>query len=79
MAISPQVSGESAASAGAPDRELRVHRRHALVSKTLAAADVRGKTGATIIGKWINGELDAPPSPTQALRGRHDPGRRRQP
>lgn len=65
--ISPRVTGERRLGKALEIAEVRVHRGSALVGTTLAAANLRGATGATIIGKWIGGELDAPPSPTQPM------------
>lgn len=39
--------------------ELRVHRDSALVGKTLASADIRRRTGATIVGQWRGGVFSA--------------------
>jgi Trk K+ transport system NAD-binding subunit len=39
--------------------ELRVHRDSTLVGETIARADIRRRTGATIIGQWRGGELSA--------------------
>lgn len=39
--------------------ELRVHKDSALAGLTIAAADIRRRTGATIIGQWRGGELVA--------------------
>ncbi|MCX4243440.1 potassium channel family protein [Paraliomyxa miuraensis] len=39
--------------------ELRVHRDSALAGQTIAEADIRRRTGATIIGQWRGGEFNA--------------------
>lgn len=39
--------------------ELRVHRDSALAGQTIASADIRRRTGATIIGQWRGGEFSA--------------------
>ncbi len=39
--------------------ELRVHRDSALAGQTIAQADIRRRTGATVIGRWQGGEFSA--------------------
>ncbi len=39
--------------------ELRVHRDSVLVGQTVAAADIRRRTGATVVGQWQGGEFSA--------------------
>lgn len=39
--------------------ELRVHRDSALAGQTIAEADIRRRTGASIIGRWSDGEFQA--------------------
>lgn len=39
--------------------ELRVHRDSALAGQTIAEADIRRRTGASIIGRWSEGEFQA--------------------
>ncbi|MCH9680836.1 MAG: NAD-binding protein, partial [Deltaproteobacteria bacterium] len=39
--------------------ELRVHRDSALAGQTIAHADIRGRTGATVVGQWRGGEFSA--------------------
>jgi Trk K+ transport system NAD-binding subunit len=39
--------------------ELRVHKDSALAGQTIASADIRRRTGATIIGQWRGGEFSA--------------------
>lgn len=65
--IRPRVSGELRLGNALEIAEVRVHRGSALVGTSLAAARLRTATGATIVGRWNNGVLEAPPSPTRPL------------
>jgi Trk K+ transport system NAD-binding subunit len=65
--IRPRVAAELRLGNALEIAEVRVHRGSGLVGTTLAAAALRSTTGATIVGRWNNGALEAPPSPTRAL------------
>lgn len=53
--IATRVSGLSLLGSGVQATEVRVDRRSEFAGKTLAQADLRSKSGATIIAKWSKG------------------------
>lgn len=55
--ISPRLSGVQILGDSLEVAELRIHANSSLAGKTLAEAHVRARTGATIIGQWVGGEL----------------------
>jgi Trk K+ transport system NAD-binding subunit len=65
--ISPRVSGVQSLGRHLEIAEMRVHRESDLVGKTLQEAHVRRRTGATIIGRWVGGELLAQPALRQPI------------
>jgi Trk K+ transport system NAD-binding subunit len=48
--------------------ELPVSESSELVGRTIRNGNVRERTGATIVGAWIDGELQLPPSPDAVVR-----------
>lgn len=66
--ISPRVSGAHSLGRHIEIAELRVHATSSLAGKTLADADLRRKTGATIIGQWVGGTLQEQPSASATVR-----------
>jgi Trk K+ transport system NAD-binding subunit len=57
--ISPRVSGVQSLGRHLQISEARVQASSELVGKSLAEANVRRRTGATIVGQWVNGTLSA--------------------
>ena len=47
--------------------ELPVQRGSELVGRTLAESAIRERTGANVIGAWVRGEFETPPSPDAEL------------
>ena len=47
--------------------ELSIHRGSELVGTTLAESGLRERTGVNVIGLWVRGEFQSPPSPDTAL------------
>lgn len=60
--ISPRVSGVERLGQHLVIAEMRVHQDSELVGRTFQEADVRRRTGATVIGRWVGGELLAQPA-----------------
>jgi voltage-gated potassium channel len=55
--ISPRVSGIRQLGTHLDVAELRVHGKSPLAGKTIAESALRSRTGATVVGIWIGGEL----------------------
>ncbi|WP_080509283.1 potassium channel family protein [Candidatus Halobonum tyrrellensis] len=47
--------------------ELLVHHGSPLVGRTVAECRIGERTGANIIGAWVNGRFESPPAPTRVL------------
>jgi len=47
--------------------ELPIQRGSDLVGRTLAESDIREQSGVNVIGAWIRGEFETPPSPEMEL------------
>ncbi len=56
--ISPRVAGIQQLGRNLEVAELRVGRDSPLAGRTLDAAAIGARTGATVIGQWVGGELD---------------------
>jgi Trk K+ transport system NAD-binding subunit len=65
--INPRVSGAQTLGRHLQIAEVRVDRGSPLVGKTLAESRLRAQTGATIVGRWRDGELRPPPGPKEKL------------
>ncbi|MCP3915551.1 MAG: hypothetical protein GY711_08355, partial [bacterium] len=65
--ISPRVAEFERLSPHIEVMELRVHAGGPLVGRTLAEANVRRRTGANIVGQWLDDELRSPPHADQPL------------
>ena len=48
--------------------EISVHPRSQLVETRIRNSNIRERTGANIVGAWIDGELQLPPSPDAIIR-----------
>ncbi|MFB6227368.1 MAG: TrkA family potassium uptake protein [Halobacteriales archaeon] len=48
--------------------EIPVHQESRLVDTRIRDSDIRERTGANIIGAWIDGELQLPPDPDAVIR-----------
>ncbi|MBN2530883.1 MAG: NAD-binding protein [Deltaproteobacteria bacterium] len=55
--ISPRVSGVQRLGRHLEIAEVRIHRTSSLANCTLAEAGIGARTGATVIGQWVGGEL----------------------
>ncbi len=55
--ISPRVSGVQRLGRHLEIAEVRIHRTSSLADCTLAEAGIGARTGATVIGQWVGGEL----------------------
>lgn len=65
--INPRVAGAQQLGTHLDITELRIHRDSSLAGKTLTESKIRELTGATIVGQWVDGELDAQPDPETPL------------
>jgi Kef-type K+ transport system membrane component KefB/Trk K+ transport system NAD-binding subunit len=65
--ISPLVAGLRPFDEHLEVAELRVHSASPLSGSTLAQAEVRTKTGANIVGQWLDDELHSPPGSDDEL------------
>jgi len=59
--ISARVSGAQSLGRHLAVAEVRVHKTSSLANQTLAESGVGAKTGATVVGQWVGGELVAQP------------------
>jgi len=66
--ISPRLAGIQKLGRLLEVREVRIEPGSALAGLTLREADLGARTGATVIGQWIDGHLEAPPAATMRLR-----------
>ncbi len=55
--ISTRVSGAQSLGRHLEVAEVRIHKSSSLANRTLAEAGIGAKTGATVIGQWVGGEL----------------------
>ncbi len=55
--ISARVSGAQSLGRHLQIAEVRIHKTSSLANRTLADAGVGARTGATVIGQWVDGEL----------------------
>ncbi len=58
--LSPRLHGSQSLGKYLEIAEVRVDSESEWAGKTLAEAKVRARTGATIIGQWVDGELEQP-------------------
>ncbi|MDY7093818.1 MAG: NAD-binding protein, partial [Acidobacteriota bacterium] len=65
--ISPRLSGFEHISPILQVQEVRLQAHSELVGKTLAEASLGAETGATVIGQWVEGELQAPATQDMVL------------
>lgn len=65
--ISPRVAGIQRLGDRIEVREVRVEPDSPLVGQTLGEADLGARTGATVIGQWIRGGLETPPTAETSL------------
>ncbi len=56
--ISPRVAGIQQLGRNLEVAEVQVRSQSPLAGKTLEEADIGARTGATVVGQWIGGELD---------------------
>ena len=66
--IGPRVTGVRPLSRLLEVAELRVHDASPLADNTLAAIELRSRTGANIVGRWLDEELRSPPGPDEIIR-----------
>jgi Trk K+ transport system NAD-binding subunit len=66
--ISPRVSGAQSLGRHLEIAEARIHPASSLAGRTLGEAGVGAKTGATVIGQWVGGELVAQPDARTPMR-----------
>jgi len=65
--ISPRVAGVRHLGRHLEVAEMRIHAGSPIAGQTIAEANVRGRTGATIIAQWVDGELLEQPSLASVL------------
>lgn len=65
--ISPRLAGIQKLGRRLEVREVRIEAGSSLVDITLEEADLGARTGATVIGQWIDGHLVAPPTASMRL------------
>lgn len=65
--ISPRLAGIQKLGRRLEVREVRIEAGSPLDDLTLAEADLGARTGATVIGQWIDGHLEAPPTASMRL------------
>jgi Trk K+ transport system NAD-binding subunit len=68
--ISPRIAGIQNLGERLELRELRIHGGSSLVGKTLAESQIGARSGATVIGQWVNGKLLTQPGPDMRLEPR---------
>lgn len=61
--ISPRVAGVQQLGRNLQVAEIRIHPRSPLAGQTLSMAAVGERTGATVIGQWVGGELEVTSAP----------------
>ncbi|MFP6589036.1 MAG: cation:proton antiporter [Candidatus Latescibacterota bacterium] len=66
--IGPRVAGAQPLNQLLEVAEIRVHDASPLCDKTLAETRIRTKTGAHIVGQWLDDSLDSPPGAYDKLR-----------
>jgi Trk K+ transport system NAD-binding subunit len=65
--ISPRVAGIQQLGRNLELAEVRVGPGSPLAGQTLDAADVGARTGATVIGQWVGGEMDVVDGPAEQI------------
>lgn len=65
--ISPTVAGIQQLGRKLRTVEVRIERGSSLVGQTLEEAGIGRRTGATVLGQWIGGRLQAPPTGATVL------------
>lgn len=65
--ISPRIAGVGHLGRHLEVAEMRVHAGSPLAGQTVSEANVRARTGATIVAEWIDGELLEQPHPSSRL------------
>ena len=60
--ISPRVEGVQALGGKLIVSEVRIEKDSRLAGQTLAQSELGSRTGVTIIGQWVAGSLESPPS-----------------
>lgn len=65
--ISPRVSGIQRVGGFLHTAELRISRESPLAGSSLADADLRGRTGATVIATWRGGDFNPSPDPHKPM------------
>jgi Trk K+ transport system NAD-binding subunit len=65
--IDPRVSGLSELGRRLEVVEMQIGKESPLVGETLESAQVRTRTGVTVLGQWIEGKLAAPPPPNMQM------------
>lgn len=65
--VSPTVAGTQQLGRKLLVSEVRIKRDSAMAGKTLAQAGLGEKTGVTVIGQWVGGELRTPPGAEMRL------------
>lgn len=68
--ISPRIAGIQHLGDRLELRELRIDAANPLVGKTLAESAIGARSGATVIGQWVNGKLLTQPGPDMRLEPR---------
>lgn len=68
--LQPRVGGIQGLGRNLRVGEIRLDPNCELAGQTLRSADLAAKTGATIIGQWVEGVLDNHPSPETVLQPR---------
>ena len=66
--IGPLVAGVEPLGSLLEVAELRIHDGNPLAGSTLSEAGIHTKTGAHIVGQWLDDELRSPPTSNQELR-----------
>jgi Na+:H+ antiporter len=65
--ISPRVTGTRPLSGLLEVAELRIHDASPLADTTLAAVEVRTRTGCNIVGQWRDARLSSPPAANEII------------
>jgi Trk K+ transport system NAD-binding subunit len=68
--ISPRIAGIQHLGDRLELRELRIHAGSPLVGTTLSESAIGARSGATVIGQWVNGKLLTQPGPDMRLVSR---------
>ncbi len=65
--IGPRVTGFRPLRSSLEVVELRIHDKSPLAGRSLTDVQLRTHTGANVVGQWLDGRLELPPTPDEAI------------